>query len=290
MRNGVWLGMLAGCAPAPESFDDADASVDTDVVEIGPLVGPANGTLLIIGGGSGGYDRFLELCGGPDQPTVHIPTSNDDGHYSITDPEADRQDRVSRFGHTELTIVHTRDPTQADAPLFFAPIEAANCVWLTGGRQWRSADAYLSTATLTALFDLLHRGGVIAGSSAGASIQASFLVRGDTESNEVVIGDHTDGFGFLQGVGIDQHVAERGREYDLIEVVEADPSLLGVGLDESTWIEVTQDDFEVGGPGEVYVHDVASWPAEPASDEDRVLRLRAGDVYDLAARRLDDPR
>ncbi len=55
----------------------------------------------------------------------------------------------------------------------------AQAVWISGGRQWRLADAYLHTRTHRELFALLDWGGLIGGSSAGASIMASYLIRGE---------------------------------------------------------------------------------------------------------------
>ena len=136
-----------------------------------------------------------------------------------------------------------------------APIEQATGVFIAGGRQWRLADAYLDTRTHTALRALLDRGGVIAGTSAGATIQGSFMVRGDTKGNELMIGDHVEGMGFLKGVTIDQHVLRRNRQFDLIPVIEAHPELLGIGIDEDTAIVVRRDRFEVVGSSYVLVYD-----------------------------------
>ena len=43
---------------------------------------------------------------------------------------------------------------------------------------------------------MLARGRVLGGSSAGATILGSFLVRGDTKGLELMIGDHVEGMGF----------------------------------------------------------------------------------------------
>jgi cyanophycinase len=101
-----------------------------------------------------------------------------------------------------------------------------------------------------------------------------------------MVGDHVEGFGFLQLTAIDQHVAQRGREYDLVGVLEHDRRLLGIGLDEDTWIEVRGDRFLGAGSGEIYIHDTARWPSNPSSQEELITRLRAGDVFDVADREL----
>ncbi|TDI70969.1 MAG: hypothetical protein E2O85_02910 [Bacteroidetes bacterium] len=102
---------------------------------------------------------------------------------------------------------------------------------------------------------LLARGGVIGGSSAGATIQGSYLARGDTQTNTVMMGDHEEGLGFLKNVAIDQHLLRRNRHFDLIEIIEARPELLGIGIDEDTAIIVRGDNFEVMGSGYVAIYD-----------------------------------
>ena len=114
-------------------------------------------------------------------------------------------------------------------------------VWFTGGRQWRLADSYLGTKVEEELWALLGRGGVIGGSSAGATIQGSYLARGDTKTNTIMMGDHDEGFGFLKNTAIDQHLLRRNRQFDLIEIIEAWPELLGIGIDENTAIVVQGD-------------------------------------------------
>ncbi len=169
------------------------------------VVGPAKGTLVVVGGGLRDLaimKRFLDLAGGPQQPIVVIPTAGEDATYD------DTWDGLRQFreaGATNLRVLHTRDRKVADTEAFAAPIREAHGVWFGGGRQWRLADSYLNTRTHRELVALLDRGGVIGGSSAGATIQGSFLARGDTKENETMVGDHQEGLAFLKNVAIDQH-------------------------------------------------------------------------------------
>jgi cyanophycinase len=129
---------------------------------------------------------------------------------------------------------------------------------------------------------VLARGGVIAGSSAGATIQGSYLVRGAPEGNTIMMAPgHEAGFGFLKGSAIDQHWATRRREQDLIPVIERHPDLLGIGLDEDTAIIVQGDRFEVMGNGPVGVYDArsAAWKTNTPW-----LTLREGEAFDLKTR------
>ena len=79
---------------------------------------------------------------------------------------------------------------------------------------------------------------------------------------------------------IDQHVLVRNRQFDLIEIIEARPELLGLGIDENTAIVVSGNEFEVIGQGYVAVY-----------DHDRIVGtdgqfyfLMPGDRFDLESR------
>jgi cyanophycinase len=220
----------------------------------GQTAGPARGALVIAGGGALGDDvlgRFIALAGGRDAPVVVIPTASEqvlDGWLTRT--------ILAKAGMTHLTGLHTRDRAQADSEAFVAPLDGARGVWFEGGRQWRLADAYLDTRTERALFALLDRGGVIGGTSAGATIQGSYLVRGARESNHIMMAPgYETGLGFLKNAAIDQHLLARKRQDDLVAVIKAHPELLGIGIDESTAIVVQGDSFEVVGASKVAVYE-----------------------------------
>jgi cyanophycinase len=243
-------------------------------------VGPKSGALVIVGGAMSDpaiVTRFIDLAGGGDAPIVIVPTAGDADAYDAQWPGL-RQFRNN--GARNLTVLHTRDPKVADTETFARPLTTARGVFFTGGRQWRLADAYLNTRTQRELQALLDRGGVIGGSSAGATILGSFLVRGDTKGNELMVGDHTAGFGFLKNSAIDQHLLRRNRQFDLVDVIVKRPELLGIGIDENTAIVVEGDRFEVLGQGYVAIYD-AKHATRPPS---KFYFLAAGDRYDLAKR------
>ncbi len=248
-------------------------------------VGPANGSLVVVGGAMRDPDivrRFVDLAGGPDAPIVVIPTAGGAAEYDRFYPGL-RQFRDA--GATNLTVIHTNDRAEADSEAFVKPIQEAGGVWFPGGRQWRIADSYLDTRTEAELHRVLERGGVVGGSSAGASIQGSYLVRGDTRTNAVMMGDHEEGFGFLRNVGIDQHLLRRNRQFDMLEVLEAMPDLLGIGIDENTAIVVQGDQFEVIGEGYVAIYDSG---AQIDSGGDFYF-LAPGDRFDMATREARRP-
>jgi cyanophycinase len=271
--------------------------------ESSPVVGPAKGALVIMGGG--GKDRafdqifakFVELAGGKDARIVLVTTaasSHPDYDYSRSGATRYAKEKL---GVAEATVLHTHDREVADTEEFVKPISRATGVWFGGGRQWRFTKAYGGTRTEREFRKVLERGGVIGGSSAGATIQGSFLARGDTSGNTIMVGDVQRGFGYLRNAAIDQHVVARGREKDLIKVLE-DPgnkmrpefdraAMLGIGIDEDVAIVVTGDRFEVIGKenGAVLVHDPKKWK-KTTPDTEKWETLRTGGSYDLKERRI----
>lgn len=248
-------------------------------------VGPANGSLILVGGGMKNPEilqRFLELAGGPDAPIVVIPTAGGDDHYG---PQWPGLNLFRAAGATSVTLLHTYDRTEADTEVFTEPLKGARGVWFTGGRQWRLADSYLNTKVHAALWELLGRGGVIGGSSAGATIQGSYLARGDTATNTVMMGDHQQGLGFLRNTAVDQHLLKRNRHFDLIEIVQAHPTLLGIGLDEDTALVVHGDRAEVVGSSYVAIFDYQ----RGIDSGGQFYFLAPGDRFDLASRNAFRP-
>lgn len=247
--------------------------------------GPARGALVIVGGAMRDpqiLERFIQLAGGSDAPIVVIPTAGGAPDYDAT---WDGMATFREAGASRLTLLHTYDPEVANRDGFAAPIHEARGVWFTGGRQWRIADAYLGTRVEVELRALLDRDGVIGGSSAGATIQGEYLARGDSRTNTVMMGDHQEGFAFVTGVAIDQHLLQRNRQFDLLEIVSARPDLLGIGIDENTAIVVRGNQFEVIGRSYVAIYD----SQRRIDSGGNFYFLAPGDRYDLAARQAFRP-
>ena len=271
MRPALLLccAVLTGCASAPRV---PPATVATGV-------GPERGTLFIAGGGvldRGLIDRFVDLAGGDDARIVVIPTAATEDSFPDTWPGL----RMFRdAGVDEIAVLHTRSRATADSEAFTAPLRHATGVWFSGGRQWRLADVYLDTRTLREIRALLDRAGVVGGTSAGASIQASYMVRGAVDSNEIMMAPgHETGFGLLRDAAVDQHLTARGRQDDMLEVVRRYPSLLGIGIDEGTALIVTNDRAEIAGRGRVAFYNTADL------DSVAYYFLSDGDAFDLGRR------
>jgi cyanophycinase len=242
-------------------------------------VGPANGTLLLAGGGRLGPEilsRFVQLAGGTSARIVIIPTAGEQDDFTA---DWTGYEQFRRMGVRDLTVLHTRSRQEADRAEFVEPIRKATAVWMPGARQWRLANSYLDTRTHRELSALLERGGIIGGTSAGASIQSSYLVRGTESGNQPLSSPGNDrGFGFLRDVAVDQHLLARSRQDDLVEVVRRHPELLGIGIDEGTAIVVQRDLAEVIGRSSVAFYNTRD------AEGRAYYFLQSGDVFDLARR------
>ncbi|HMH24857.1 MAG TPA: cyanophycinase [Puia sp.] len=265
--------------------------------------GPENGSLIIIGGAVVTADiwkKFTELAGGVARANIVVITTaaGDSAAYRTNSVE-----EVKRAtGVQQVFLLHTNDRNVANSDSFIAPLKQATAVFIIGGRQWRLADSYLNTRTLRALSDLLDRGGVIAGTSAGASIQGSFLWRGDTRGAQILVGDHTKGFGFLKNSVIDQHLLARNRQFDLVGFIRKSPELIGIGLDQSTAVLIQKDTLEVigasyaaiydyntimgKGAGHVTKNDKGADTEDFTASSGPFFFLSAGQRYDLRNRKL----
>ncbi len=262
--------------------------------------GPEKGSLIIIGGGGSTpkiWAKFTELAGGKNAHIIVITTaSGDSAEFSTGTVKS----VIKGTGVQDVTIVHTGDLEVANSDKFVDLINHATGVFFDGGRQWRPADSYLNTRAHQAFFDLLNRGGVIAGSSAGASIQGSFLWRGDTEGAHILVGDHTQGLGFLKNSVLDQHVMTRNRIFDLTDFVKQAPEFIGLGMEQATAVLIQRDTLTVIGKAYVLVYDyntiIGNGPKHVVNGKENYTAsngpfffLHEGQQYDLKYRRVIEP-
>lgn len=239
------------------------------------------GTLVIIGGGgmpSGMVDKFVELAGGKEARIVILPTAMPDPL-----PRERIADSFRKAGAKVVTVLPGRTVDKVESQEYLDAMKQATGVWFGGGRQWRFVDAYEQTRLLPLMHEVLGRGGVIGGSSAGATIQGEYLCRGGVFDNfEIAYEGYERGLAFLPGVAIDQHFAQRNRFKDMSALMKLFPQYLGIGIDEATALIVRGSTAEVVGRGKVHFYDASRASEDAASDHDS---LSAGESYDLKRRR-----
>lgn len=162
--------------------------------------------------------------------------------------------------------------------------DGAGGVFFTGGNQNRLVERIGGTRAERAIHELWEAGGVIAGTSAGASAMgATMLVRGPSDETPTDDGmEIGSGLGLIAGALIDQHFAERGRFGRLATSISTRPDLLGIGIDEDTAIVITGTRCRVVGVGGVYVMDASG----SVPEEGLCLHLlTTGGEFDLDSRR-----
>jgi cyanophycinase len=251
----------------------ANAGAQAPALRPGQVPG---GSLVIIGGNGATpaiWDRFMELAGGDSAVIVYFPTASA-GNIDTTDNSSLRTWRERK--PKSAVIMHTRSRDTANTDAFVAPLRNATGVWFGGGVQSRITDAYLGTKTEEALKDVLRRGGVVGGTSAGAAIMTEVMITGGNP--EATLGK---GFGLLPGSVADQHFTQRNRQPRLVGVLAKHPTLVGFGIDEATALIVHGSrNLEVLGRGRVNV----IFAATATSPVDSTLWREAPAVSAAAAR------
>ena len=243
-----------------------------------------HGALVIGGGGRMPAEvikRFIELAGGPDSLIVVLPTAAPE---PLPKQSSDEK-MFLRAGATNVVLLPQRKRADVESDEFVQTLKNAGGVWFGGGRQWRFVDAYENTQAHELFHDVLRRGGVIGGSSAGASIQGEYLARGSPLGNAEIMADgYERGFNFLPGVAIDQHFTQRGRARDMVMLTSRYPQLLGIGIDESTAIVVQDTHLFVTGRNQAHIFE----PAVNTEGKRVVRSLTAGQQHPLLAEILDE--
>jgi len=260
-------------------------------LEIFPAEKPATpcvpqGTLMIIGGGGmpdGLMEQFIEQAGGKRAKLLYIPCTE---REDVSGRDYALVKRWRQQGVATADVFHTKNRIRANQDeTFLEPLKEATGIFFGGGRQWNFSDSYYGTKAHRLMKEVLQRGGVIAGSSAGASIQARYLARANPLGNIDIMaaGYERGGLGFISGVAIDQHFTQRRRQKDMTSLVNRYPQLLGIGIDERTAIVVQKSLAKVIGEGDVYFYDRNR---QKATDQPDHLKLGAGKEYDLAKREV----
>ncbi len=245
-----------------------------------PAIQVKRGALMIVGGGGMSLElvkEFAELAGGDAAKIVVLPTAMPDPLPGTTGKRM-----FAKIGVTDVTVLTQRKLEDVESREMLQALKNATGVWFGGGRQWRFVDAYEQTTAYPLLHAVLKRGGVIGGSSAGASIQGDYLARGNPLGNlDIMAAGHERGFGFLPGVAIDQHFAQRNRFADMASLVKRYPQVLGIGIDEATALIVKGGIAEVRGPGKVHFFDRSP---DAVKTDLGYLSVPSGKAFDLDKR------
>jgi cyanophycinase len=263
-----------------------------------PLAGQ-QGSLLIVGGGAQPpalVQRFVDLAGGAREARIAvIPLASESAKEAGDEKVAQF---VGEYGADAFMLLPLPAEAVAGMP---GALDGVTGVWFSGGDQARITDVLAGTRLLEQIRNLYRRGAVIGGTSAGAAIMSDSMLTGNQFDADTVgyFGDEfpviaarriqvVPGLGFLPGTIVDQHFLARERHNRLISAVLERPSLVGVGIDESTAIEVQPDGrWLVLGKSQVIIYDareatVVAHGTQLGAAGIRVHLLLPGSVFDPA--------
>ena len=235
-------------------------------------VRPIAGALVIAGGGTLPpeiVDRFLQLGGGAEAKLVVVTTAS---IFAGTDEMNSRMEFWREKRPASLHVIHTRSREAANDAKFAPELDEATAVWFIGGNQNWLTEAYLGTLMERRFHDVVRRGGVVGGTSAGAAIMSRVMIAGGREAPQLATG-----FGFAPGIIVDQHFRKRNRQGRLIEALRVRPGHVGMGIDEGTALVIRGTTAEVVGAS-----DVTITLAQGAGRSHKTESLAAGKSADLS--------
>lgn len=161
------------------------------------------------------------------------------------------------LGIGELVPFHVTTREEAVAAGCLSAFDGATGVFFSGGDQRRITETIVGTPVEDRVREILDGGGVIAGTSAGASAMSGRMIERGPSRESPAEGEvrFVRGLNLLPGVVVDQHFAERGRIGRLMAAVSDSPAGIGLGIDEDTAVVVEGSAFVVLGAGGVTVVD-----------------------------------
>lgn len=199
---------------------------------------------------------------------------------------------VKHMSH--LDVFHRTDSVDQNG---FKAVKDADAIFFTGGDQLKITSELGGTIIFDRIQEIYQNGGIIAGTSAGASVMGETMMTSGASDASFRIGNlrMAPGLGLTKCMIIDQHFAERGRIGRLIGAVAHNPKYLGIGIDEDTGIILEdQVNFKVVGSGTVYALDAHEASGSNLVEEEentplslfniKMHLLVDGDEFDLQKR------
>jgi cyanophycinase len=292
----VVLALLALASAQFASAADANAATSSAATP--------KGSLVIIGGNlrpgnAPVWERILQLAGGKEARIAVFASAagypEKSGKFLV--------DRLNAYGAkaffvpVAVKLAGSDYHAAADDPKLAELVRSASGAFFAGGDQSRITSALRhddgsNTRVLDALWDMYRRGGVIAGTSAGAAIMSSTMFgRPRTVLATLKLGvedgkEITEGLGFIgDDVFVDQHLLVRGRFARMLPAMMAKGYKLGLGIDEDTAMVVLPNrEVEVIGYKGALVLDLAGASAREGAfnvNNVRVSYLDNGDRFNI---------
>lgn len=203
--------------------------------------------------------EMLKVSGvGANDYVVILPMSGEDPDSSIIFA---REDFASVGIAQVVGFNFTQNGPTAQSRL--DSIVNAKLVFITGGDQARFMNVVGKGPVYKAIHMAYERGSTIAGTSAGAAVMSQKMLTGNNLKHPELEGRYPsiepenieviDGLGLVKNMIVDQHFIKRQRLNRLISVSLENPEETCVGIDESTAIVVSGNEFTVTGENQVIV-------------------------------------
>lgn len=191
-----------------------------------------------------------------------------------------------RLGVKSIRVLNINTRDDAESTENCGQLRNSKCIFMTGGDQLRITSILGGTQAYETIKNVYETGGVIMGTSAGASVMSStMVVQGiDNEPARKCTLKMAPGLGLLSGAIIDQHFDQRGRFGRLLCGVAENPDVLGIGIDEDTAVKVFPDrHFEIIGSNAVTILDGRTIQCSNVSElnPNEILAVMGVTVYAL---------
>lgn len=199
---------------------------------------------------------FVKLMSRKESPLVEVVTT------ASGSPEESFNDYKKVFGELGIRRVHQMHHNKRGEVLdddLTKRIADADAFFFTGGDQLKLTSIYGGTRFLTDLKNrYISERIIIAGTSAGAMALSTPMIYAGNKDVQQIGGEIkiTTGLEFLKDICIDTHFVDRSRFVRMAQVVETNPTCIGIGIEEDTAIIVRNGlDAEVIGSGLITVID-----------------------------------
>lgn len=276
------------------------------------------GTVILHGGGDTDeiIDLLPKLTGSPKARFVHCPAARESGRPSVeVTPEAFSAWLEAEFSQWRdlqtqtriggLDFITTNNSADANRAAFVQPLKNADLLWFCGGDQRPLAELFVDRLRPT-LFQLevqniVRRGGLVGGSSAGLAIMADVMIEGgESAEGEPAQASLSRGFGVLRHVLAEQHFDARSGRIERLTGLLRDHKrlanfsptcrprqMIGLAVEEDTALLVQANRLQVTGKKLAHVFlqaadpRVISWHALKSGDAAVVWQGPEGCVLEL---------
>jgi cyanophycinase len=298
-RTLAWHRLASGGSPlvlasAPVQRPGGGQRLPTEVFN--PFGAPSGtGTVVLHGGGSTAemYDLIPRLAGKPRPVLVHCPSASE-RYHPLSNEELMASDLAGVWKTDTLKglrFINADTPDRAEDTEFCSLLDDADGLWIMGGDQRTLTELYVNPVQPT-LFqrkvrDILRRGGVVGGSSAGCAALSDVMIVGTlaNDGRGPAQAELSRGLGVLSNVVAEQHFdARQGRVERFADLLRdrrqlgnlspgCDPGrMIGLAVEESTALLIRGNRLSVAGKNKAHVfvksaaHDTLTWHMLAAGD------------------------